>query len=167
VRAISSAHSIRSGVAPTLKVTRSAIGVRSRLPWARSPQRRVALWVGLWRAAQGWCLQVEPRAIVLKGITVAAGANNLFNRYPNQLNPALTAAYYAYEECRRRQVSDVLALRHRWWVLLCTRRLSILMHARPVRFCAIGGRRRHAGQIYVRSASNPTKIAGGRRNPGF
>jgi iron complex outermembrane recepter protein len=35
---------------------------------------------------------------VVKGLTVAAGANNLFNRYPNQLNPALTAAYYAYED---------------------------------------------------------------------
>jgi iron complex outermembrane recepter protein len=29
---------------------------------------------------------------------LSAGANNLFNRYPNQLNPALTAAYYAYDD---------------------------------------------------------------------
>jgi iron complex outermembrane receptor protein len=35
---------------------------------------------------------------MLKGLTLAAGANNLFNRYPNQLSPALTAAYDAYDD---------------------------------------------------------------------
>ncbi|HTX24477.1 MAG TPA: TonB-dependent receptor [Steroidobacteraceae bacterium] len=35
---------------------------------------------------------------LLKSLTFALGATNLFNRYPNQINPILTAAFYAYQD---------------------------------------------------------------------
>ena len=55
---------------------------------------------------------------MLKGLTLAVGANNLFNRYPNQINAAIAASIPRTSTIRPWRSIRVLALRHRRRLLL-------------------------------------------------